>query len=198
MRNIHKDMEYALRNLFMKARTTPTDYFYVTEPCGDYYLLAIMKSKYGVTYSITDMTKDGLGNVKFIKKALEFKEYCMDKAFILWDNMLGTMFLHDVIVKTIKGETIDGRITEFKCDHSSPATLCITKYVWNNEVEDNIPLHYDPYINPRPPRKPAHIQEQINSNQITDIEEVSNYETWKNNKMPDMQKKSPNGKVMDS
>jgi len=191
-------MEYALRNLFMKARTTPTDYFYVTEPCGDYYLLAIMKSKYGVTYSITDMTKDGLGNVKFIKKALEFKEYCMDKAFILWDNMLGTMFLHDVIVKTIKGETIDGRITEFKCDHSSPATLCITKYVWNNEVEDNIPLHYDPYTNPRPPRKPAHIQEQINSNQITDIEEVSNYETWKNNKMPDMQKKSPNGRVMDS
>lgn len=198
MRNIHKDMEYALRNLFMKARTTPTDYFYVTEPCGDYYLLAIMKSKYGVTYSITDMTKEGFGNVKFIKKALEFKDHCMERALRLWHNKIRELFCHEVTITTIKGTTVDGMLSKIIDDGRNPATLCISKQIWYEEVKDNLPPHYDPYTNPRPPRQPVKATHQINSDFITNIEEVSNYETWKNNEMSDMQKKSPCGKVMDA
>lgn len=196
MRSIFKDMEYALRNLFTKARTTPTDCFYITEPCGDYYLLAVMKSKYGVTYSITDMTKEGFGNVKFIKKALEFKDHCMERALRLWHNKIRELFCHEVTITTIKGTTIDGTLSEITDDGRSPITLHITKLVWSREADYN--EDYNPYTNPRPPRQPVQATHQINSDFITNIEEVSNYEIWKNNEMSDMQKKSPCGKVMDA
>lgn len=165
MRNIPKDMEYTLGRLFEKARTSPSDLFYVTEPCGDLYLLAIMRSKYGITYSITDMTEEGLGNVRFFRKALEFKEYCMKKSTLHWRTYLFSLLSKDVIINTSKS-IIQGQIIHIEAEM----------------------LHIlQPYT-----------IEFIKIKHIINIEEEPNYENRKNNEMPNMQKKSPCGEIMDS